>query len=65
MTNAFWNGFVKRAGEDVPSLISDWFQEDEDERKKAVADSKVDTRVDPRQLSEWQGPEAWYRFGSP
>jgi hypothetical protein len=61
---AFWNGFTKQA-EDQPSLISDWIKEDKEARQQAVKDSKVETKVDPRQLSEWQGPEAWYRFGSP
>ena len=55
-------GFAKAAAEDdTPSLISDWVHEDKDARRKAEEDSKVETKVDPRALSEWQGPEAWFR----
>jgi hypothetical protein len=61
----FHRQFKKSAAADSPSILSDWFQEGEDEQRKAKEDSKVDTRVSPRDLSEWQGPEAWYRFGSP
>lgn len=61
---AFWIGFEKRA-DDQPSLISDWIKEDKDDTAKAKANSKVETKVDPRELSEWQGPEAWYRWGNP
>jgi len=61
----FWYGFDKRAETEMPSLISDWAKEDEDEERKAKDDFKIDTKVDPRELSEWQGPEAWYRWGWP
>ena len=58
----FFRGFCKQAASTTaePTVISDWLSEAAKEQKK-VRDKKPDKKVDPRELSEWQGPEAWYR----
>lgn len=53
-------GFFKKA-EESPSVISDWFAEAAAATKK-VKTKTEDKKVDPRSLSEWQGPEAWHRY---
>lgn len=56
---AFWRGFEKRSKADEPSTIADWIAEDKAEQVKAK--DKPPVRVDARDLSEWRGPEAFFR----
>lgn len=49
---AFWQGFEKAAG-----IVEDWKRESEEEPEKPEP-----VRVDAREASEWQGPEAWPRY---
>jgi len=50
------HGREKKAGE---SPIDDWLAQAKDESKKAKVVKPL--RVDPRELSEWRGPDAWPR----
>jgi hypothetical protein len=66
MTEDFWLGFDKKAAaSEMPSVISEWAKEDRDEADRVLAASKMETKIDPRELSEFMGPEAWYRWGWP
>jgi len=54
----FWEGFVKRAGEDP---LAFWARESKDEEKKAKAGKKV-LRVSPVELSQGFAPDTWPRY---
>lgn len=52
---AFWSGFQKKAQEDS------WLAEEKDEEKALKERAKIPFKIDPRELSEWRGPEQTIR----
>lgn len=60
---AFWQGFEKRAGEDPGT--SPWLAAEKAEVRRVKSEARKPLRIDPREASEWRGPEDGSRAWQP